>query len=79
MEQIAFVEWRTVQPSRRWPNSSACPVCGIADGIPRTVTAQRGTYLVTLSCDKCGHKWVTERKPDTQLFQPWHYKQLHTP
>jgi hypothetical protein len=47
-----------------------CPACTSGRGIPRSVTAARGTYMVTLACDKCGHNWATERKPDFELFQP---------
>ena len=55
-----------------------CPAC-TADGIPRAVTAAGGRFMVTLACGTCGHKWTTERKPDTQLFQTRHPGSLHTP
>ena len=59
--------------------NSACPDCADGRGIPRTVTAERGTFMVTLICDKCGHKWTTERKPEVQFFQRWEQVPLHTP
>ena len=49
---------------------STCPACANGHGVPRAVTAARGTFTVTVVCDKCGHKWATERKPDVQLFNP---------
>ena len=56
-----------------------CPVCGAADGIPRAVTAARGTFMVTLACTTCAHEWETERKPLVPLFTPWRQDPHHTP
>ena len=56
-----------------------CPACLLAYGVPKAVTAARGTYMVTLACGQCGHQWTAERKPDVQLFQPRHNQPHHTP
>lgn len=55
-----------------------CPACS-ADGIPRAISAERGKFMVTLACDKCGHQWTTERKPEIEFFQRWDASPLQTP
>ena len=56
-----------------------CPACADGRGIPKSVLATRGTFMVTLACNECGHEWATEHKPDVQLFQPRLHEPLQIP